>query len=99
MAILDAGMHLAGQQIDPGQQAECAMALVLMVACKAGVNPRLRRQVGCGVADRLDAWFLVIGDDGDVAGLGFGCTQNRNLSINADTSAILLSNAASRRSR
>ena len=32
MAFLDTGMHLAGQQIDPGQQAQCAMTFVFMVA-------------------------------------------------------------------
>ena len=32
VAVFDQGVDLAGEQIDPGQQAERAMALVLMVA-------------------------------------------------------------------
>ena len=32
MAVFDQGVDLAGEQIDPGQQAERAMALVLMIA-------------------------------------------------------------------
>ena len=54
VAVLDTGMNLAAQQIDPGQQAQRSVPLVFMVACEARVNPRLRRQIGGGVADRLD---------------------------------------------
>jgi hypothetical protein len=32
MAILDTGVNLAGEQIDPGKQAQRAMALVFMIA-------------------------------------------------------------------
>ena len=32
VAVFDQGVDLAGEQIDPGQQAEGAMALVLMIA-------------------------------------------------------------------
>jgi hypothetical protein len=32
MAVFDQGVDLAGEQIDPGQQAKRAMALVLMIA-------------------------------------------------------------------
>src|SRR5450631_2006675 len=32
VAVFDQGVDLAGEQIDPGQQAERAMALVLMIA-------------------------------------------------------------------
>ena len=32
VAILDEGVNLAGQQINPGQQADCAIALVFMIA-------------------------------------------------------------------
>ena len=53
MTILDAGTHLAAQQVDPGEQTGCAMALVFMVTGKALMRPRLQRQVGRGGADRL----------------------------------------------
>ena len=66
VAIFDAGMHAARQQVDPSQQAQRAMALVFVVACERLVRSGLRRQVGRGVADRLDAGLLVIGDDGHV---------------------------------
>jgi hypothetical protein len=32
MAVLDQGVNLAGEQIDTGQQTDCAVALVLVVA-------------------------------------------------------------------
>ena len=41
MAVLDAGMHLPGEQIDAGQQAQCAMTLVFVVPRKG----RMRRRV------------------------------------------------------
>ena len=43
VAILDPGMHEARQQVDPGQQAECAVAFVVVIARKRPVLPRLRR--------------------------------------------------------
>src|SRR5208283_345622 len=63
VALLDTRMHLASQQVDPGEQAQCAMALVFVVARKALMLSRLRRQVGCGVGDRLDAGLLVVGNE------------------------------------
>ena len=84
MALLDTGMHLTGQQIDPGQQAQRAVTFVFMVASEAGMNAGLRRQIGCGVADRLDARLLVIGDDRDVTRTGVGRAQHRDLAIDAE---------------
>ena len=46
MAILDASMHFACEQIDPGEQAQRAVALVFVVASEARVRPRMRRKVG-----------------------------------------------------
>src|ERR1700688_4015024 len=66
MTIFDAGVNLARQQVDPGEQAQRAMALVFMITRPSRVRPRLRRPVGGGAADRLDAWLLVVGDDRDV---------------------------------
>jgi hypothetical protein len=55
VAVLDAGMHLPSQQVDPSQPAQCAMPLVLVVARERRVRSGLRRQIGRGVANRLDA--------------------------------------------
>src|SRR6266508_874376 len=38
VAILDQGVNLAGQQVDAGQQADCAVALVFMVTGEGGVH-------------------------------------------------------------
>jgi hypothetical protein len=43
MAVLDQGVNLAGEQIDTGQQTDCAVALVLArakVACLPGSGGR-----------------------------------------------------------
>src|ERR1700738_3115627 len=63
VAILDEGVNLAGQQINPGQQAEGAMALVFMIAREGRVPARLGRQGGGRGGDRLNTGLLVIGDD------------------------------------
>ena len=44
----------AGKQVDPGQQTECAVALVFVVAHECLVRAGLRWQVGCRAADGLD---------------------------------------------
>ena len=62
MAIFDSGMNLAGEQVDPRQQAQRPETLVFMVARDAGMLARDRRQVRRRVGDRLDARLLVIGD-------------------------------------
>jgi hypothetical protein len=54
MAILDRGMDFAGEQINPGQQAERAVALVFIVARKGRVHTGLGRQVRRRRCDRLD---------------------------------------------
>jgi hypothetical protein len=58
VSIFDTGMYATCQQVDPGQQAERAVALVFVVARERRVRSRLWRQVGCCVADGLDAGFL-----------------------------------------
>jgi hypothetical protein len=54
MAVLHAGMNAAGQQVDPGEQAQRSMALVFMVSGNGRMNPRLWRQVRRGVAERVN---------------------------------------------
>src|SRR5450755_3194072 len=55
VAVFDQGVDLAGEQIDPGQQAERAVALILMIARECCVGAGHRRQIRrCG-CDRLDS--------------------------------------------
>src|SRR6478736_5274288 len=63
VAISDEGMNLPGEQIDPGQQTERAMAFVLMITREGRVDAGYRRQIGRGCCDGLDSRFFVIGDD------------------------------------
>src|SRR6267378_783527 len=46
VAILDQGMDLAGDEVDAGQQADCAMALIFMLTCEGRMYAGLGRQVG-----------------------------------------------------
>jgi hypothetical protein len=46
MAIFDAGMDLASEQVDPGQQAQRTVALVFMIACPSS------RETPAAAADR-----------------------------------------------
>ena len=55
VAILDAGVDLAGEQVDASQQADGTVALVFMIAGDGRVNAGHRRQVRSGQADRLHA--------------------------------------------
>src|SRR6516164_5184931 len=72
MAVLDQGVNLAGEQIDTGQQTDCAIALVLVVARKGRMFAGLRRQVRGRRSEGLNAGLLVIGDDRHrIAGLLF----------------------------
>src|SRR5271157_5875192 len=43
VAILDAGVHLAGEQVDPGEQTQRAVALIFMVARESRTRSGLRR--------------------------------------------------------
>jgi hypothetical protein len=55
MAIPDQGMDLASEEVDAGQQADRAVALVFVLAGEGRMHAGLGRQVrGCG-CDRLDA--------------------------------------------
>ena len=63
VAVSDQRMHLAGEQIDPGQQAERAMAFVLMISRKGGVDAELGRQIRRRGCEGLDPRLFVIGND------------------------------------
>lgn len=73
VAVPDEGVNLAGEQVDAGQQADRAVALVFMIARKGRVHAGLGRQVWCRGGRRLDTGLLVIGKDGHrIAGFLFG---------------------------
>jgi hypothetical protein len=63
VAILDQSVNRAGEQVDAGQQADRAVALIFMIAREGRVRAGLGRQIRGGRGYRLDAGFLVIGDD------------------------------------
>src|SRR5215813_14093584 len=67
MAVLDERMHSTGNQIDAGHQGHRAVALVLVVPLRGGVDAANRREIRLGIADRLNTGFLIIGEDGDFA--------------------------------
>src|SRR6516162_10187972 len=54
MAVRDQGVNLAGEQIDAGQQTDCAIALVLVIAREARMFAGLWRQVRSGRSERLN---------------------------------------------
>src|SRR5438874_5510437 len=63
VAISDERVDLSGEQIYPGQQAERAMAFVLMIPRKGGVDAGLRRQIRRRGRDGLNSRLLVARDD------------------------------------
>src|SRR5215470_11815347 len=95
MAVLDQGVNLAGEQIDTGQQTDCAIALVLVVAREGRMFAGLRRQVRGGRSESLNAGLLVTGDDRHrIAGLlfrgGRGLFNELDLTVDAQNLRHLL---------
>ena len=95
MAVPDQGMNLAGEQIDTGQQTDCAIALVLVIAREGRMFAGLRRQVRGGRSESLNAGLLVIGDDRHrIAGLlvrsGRGLFNELDLTVDAQNLRHLL---------
>src|ERR1700758_3602962 len=86
MAIPDERMGLAGHEIDPGQEAQSAVALILVITGEGRMNTRLRRQVRHRRANRLHAGFLVVRDDSHGAAwlLRVGLFQNPDLFVDAE---------------
>src|SRR4030088_461602 len=91
VTLLDQGMDLPGEKINSGQQAERAMALVLIIPRECRVGARHRRQIRCCRSDRLDSRLLVVGDNRHrlarflrlVLRLGSGLFQDLDLAIDA----------------
>ena len=93
MAVPDEGMDLTGEQINPGQEAERAVALILMITREGRVNAGRGRQIWRRVCDGLDTRFFVIGDDRHRLArlLRFGgLFQDLDLAINAQNLRHLL---------
>src|SRR6201998_3790193 len=63
VAISHEAIDLAGEQINPSQQAERAMTFVLMIAREGRMNVRHGWQIRRRRSDDLDARLLVVGDD------------------------------------
>src|SRR5271168_1436387 len=84
VTVLDAGVHLARNQIDPSEQAQRAMALVFMIPRERLMLPWPRGQVRCGIADCLDAGLLVVRDDRNIRLGCFAFSQDCNLTIDAE---------------
>ena len=63
VAVLDESVDLAGDEIDAGQQADRAVAPVLVVAREGRMPAGFGRQVRGGRGDRLNAGLLIVGDD------------------------------------
>src|SRR5215472_9567813 len=63
MAVSDQGMDLAGEQIDARQQAQRAMAFILVITGKGRVDAGLGRQIRRRRCDGLDSRLFVVGDD------------------------------------
>src|ERR1700722_16954550 len=85
VALPDERVDLAGEQIDPGQQAERAMAFVLMIPREARMAAWHWRQIRCRRGDGLDSRLLVVGDDRDrllrFLRLGSGFFQDLDLAV------------------
>jgi hypothetical protein len=85
VAISTQRMDLSAEQINPGQQAERAMAFVLMIPREGGMHARHWRQIRRRGRDRLDARLLVKGDDRyrflRLLRLGGGFLQDLDLAI------------------
>src|ERR1035441_6366226 len=63
MAVSDESMDFSGEQIDPGQQTERAMAFVLIITREARIDARFGRQIRRRRCDGLDSRLFVVGDD------------------------------------
>jgi hypothetical protein len=74
MAVLVEGVHLASQQVDAGHQGDRSVALVLVIAADRRMGAGHWAKVGSDGADRLDAGFLVIGENRN-RGLPRGATR------------------------
>ena len=104
VAISDERVDLAGEQINPGQQAERAMTFVLMIAREGRVDARLGRQIRRRRCDGLDSRLFVVGDDRHRFRRAFPIWRRLSSGPGprdrrTEPRAIFCSNSASRRSK
>src|SRR5260370_997810 len=96
VAVSDERMDLPGKQVDSGQQANRAMAFVLVIPCKGRVDAGFGRQIRRRGCEGLDPRLFVIGNDrhslDGFARLGgsFFTFQNLDLAVNTENLRHLL---------
>jgi hypothetical protein len=94
VAVSDQGMDLAGEQINPGQQAERAVTLVLMITREGRMDIGFRRQIRRRRCDGLNSRFFVVGDDRHrlvwFLRLGGGLFQDLHLAVDTQNLCHLL---------
>src|ERR1700730_6501727 len=92
VAVSVQAVDLPREQINPGQQADSAVAFVLMIAREGRVNAGLGRQIGCCRCDGLDSRLFIVRDDRHrlVCFLRLGPFQNLDLAVNAQNFCHLL---------
>jgi hypothetical protein len=87
VAISDERVDLSSEQINPGQQAERAIAFVLMIPREGGMDAWHRWLIRRRRRDGLDSRLLVVGDDRHrrlrLVRLGGGFFQDQDLAIDA----------------
>jgi hypothetical protein len=89
MALLDQGMNVTGEQIDPRHQSQGAMAFVLMITHHGRAGAGQWWAIRRGRTDCLDPGFLVVRDDSKapaaaVLALFSLPTQHRHLPIDTE---------------
>jgi hypothetical protein len=67
MAILGQSMDPAGDEINAGQQADRAVALIFLLACESRIHTGLGRQVRSNRFNGLDVRFLILSRTADYA--------------------------------
>src|SRR5262245_7704501 len=94
VAVSDQRVDLSGEQINSSQQAERAMAFVLMIPREARVHAGLGRQIRRRRRDGLNSRLLVVGDDRywlrRLLRLGGSLFQDLDLAINTQNLRHLL---------
>src|ERR1700716_2360890 len=90
VTVSDERVDLSSEQINPGQQAERAIAFVLMIPREGGMDAWHRWQIRRRRRDGLDSRLLVVGDNRHrllrlvrLVRLGGGFFQDLDLAIDA----------------
>ena len=87
MTVTDERVDFAGQQINPGQKAERAMALILVIAREARMDTRFGWQIRRSCRNGLDSRLFIAAHDGHRLAppprFGRGFFQNCDFAIDA----------------